>query len=129
MAKITSFITVNNPVRKYRLKEPVIVEARQFTADEAWECLTKGQLFWGQFRVSGEFSDTPREVISANFSVHHPEGIIYWTLGDYVVRGDGEYYGVKKEIFEAKYELVTGLPCGCLVVCVGHEDTVIRSDS
>ena len=106
MAKITDFVTLNNPVRKYRLKEPAIVEARQFTADEAWECLINDKPFWGQFSVTGEWNKERREVSQATVQVRDEVGATYWRIGDYVVRDDQKYYGMAKEIFEAKYELL-----------------------
>lgn len=49
--------------------------------------------------------------MSEDFEVDTLEGLMHGNAGDYLVTGiQGERYPCKKEIFEASYEVIRGVP-------------------
>ena len=81
---------------KYR-KKPVVIEARELTADTLLEVAmwsnAKGQVL----------NDGAIEFIIPTY-----EGPIYAKLGDYIIKGvDGGFYSCKPHVFAASYEPVT----------------------
>lgn len=78
---------------KYR-KKPVIVDAFEWTVDEAPD--------WWKLR-----SDINVEVDTCTALIPTLEGIMRATPGDFIIRGiRGEIYPCNPDIFEATYEKV-----------------------
>jgi hypothetical protein len=77
---------------KFR-KKPVVVEAIQWTGDNAEEILA--------FCDDGQCAQWK----SGEMAILTLEGEMHATVGDWIVRGvSNEYYPVKPDIFEATYE-------------------------
>ena len=79
---------------KYR-KKPVVIEAVQFTGDNADEigyfCGFNAQLVGREKRLE----------------IKTKEGVMTANPGDYIIKGvQGEFYPCKPDIFEQTYELV-----------------------
>lgn len=84
-------------VKKYR-KKPVVIEAIQWTKDNAGEvdlfCCGKAALVL-----------SPLPAAPLVFFIHTLEGTMKASLGDYIVKGvNGEFYPCKPDIFEKTYE-------------------------
>lgn len=81
---------------KYR-KKPVVIEAKQLTADSFEEVA----LFIGDKNIYGtNESECSIEIVTL-------EGNHYAKKGDFIIKGiAGEFYPCKQDIFAATYELV-----------------------
>lgn len=101
--------------KKYR-KKPVVIEAMQFTEEQAIEVYS-----WIEDKTLGSFepmavldgdAPAPPSGVSIDPSdgqllIATLEGVMKARLGDYVIRGvQGEFYPCKPDIFEATYDLV-----------------------
>ena len=85
-------------VRNYR-KKPVVIEAVQFTHDDA------------QFKALCDFAGSAMSEASGSpmdtLIIKTLEGEHIASLGDYIIKGvKGEFYPCKPDIFEATYEAV-----------------------
>ena len=80
-------------------KKPVIVEARQFTSANGVELVE-----WCQGSFVRDQGDSEPYIVIPTL-----EGEMRATIGAYIVKGSqfGEFWSVKKEIFEATYEAVS----------------------
>jgi hypothetical protein len=79
---------------KYR-KKPVVIEAVQWTGDNANEVawFAEGKAILGVFHDG--------------FDIHTLEGVMRANVGDYIIKGvNGEFYPCKPGIFEKTYEKV-----------------------
>ncbi len=85
-------------VEKY-FKKKVVVEVMQFTEE------TKNSVFnWITCSTYPDFDENNNPILK----IQTLEGVMVVSLDNYVVKGPfGEYWPVKKEIFEATYEKVT----------------------
>lgn len=85
-------------IKKY-IKKPIPVEAR------IWEGTGLAALElsqWSDNKVQGVFNI---ETKNFNIQIKTLEGVMVPNVGDYVVKGPaGEFWFVRKEIFEATYE-------------------------
>lgn len=81
---------------KYR-KKPVVIEAIQFTGDNAGEVIV--------WRNEDESRIHTWVVEDDSMLIPTSEGTMRATKGDWIIRGvKGEYYPCKPDIFEATYE-------------------------
>ena len=81
---------------KYR-KKPIVIEAVQWTGDNADEILD-----WGSGHVAQE--NIP---VLGRMMIATREGSIFANIGDYLIKGiAGEFYPCGKDIFEQTYDLV-----------------------
>lgn len=81
--------------KKYR-KKPVVIEVVQWTGDNVDE-LCKLE----NFRLN-------YTLINGQLGVYTLEGIMWASVGDYIIRGiRGEFYPCKPDIFNETYEEVT----------------------
>lgn len=81
--------------KRYR-KKPVVIEAVQWTGDNVDE-LCKLE----DFRLN-------YTLIDGQLGVYTLEGIMWASVGDYIIRGiRGEFYPCKPDIFNETYEEVT----------------------
>lgn len=80
------------------LKKPVVIEAVQWTgenADEVQKFLQQTEHAFAGF-VKGRYVD-----------IGTPEGLMVASPGDFIIKGvKGEFYPCKPDIFEATYEPV-----------------------
>ncbi len=80
-------------------KKPVIIEARQFLADDGAEQERLAQ--WCNGKLRGLLLHNKDRVIQINTF----EGEMEARCGDWIIRGvNGEYYPCKPDIFEMTYE-------------------------
>ena len=80
-------------IKKYVKKPPLVVEAVQWTGDNAKEVqvFTKGHLF-------GREHSNKLLIITL-------EGDINVSIGDYIIKGvNGEFYPCKPDVFKKTYE-------------------------
>lgn len=94
---------------KFR-KKPAVIEAVQFTADEAKRCLFETdyekKLFCG-LGVSGSYNKERDAVYDAYVMINTLEGDMRLKVGDWLITGvAGEQYPCKPDIFAATYEAV-----------------------
>ncbi len=81
---------------KYR-KNPVVIEAFQFTEK------TKDQIFnW--VRGCNTFPDFDEQGNSV-LRIQTLRGVMVAHIGDWVIKGEGEFYTCKPDIFDASYSL------------------------
>ena len=83
-------------------KKPVVVEARQFTIDDAINPVSIEH--WCNGKVRGMSYDPELRVIQ----IQTLEGEMEGSVNDWIIRGvKGEFYPCKPDIFEMTYETVT----------------------
>ena len=83
-------------------KRPVVIEAMQFTGDNAAEVAR-----WCGGRIGSEAKASDRTDVAYWLDIPTLEGVMKASLGDYIIRGvQGEFYPCKPDIFEATYEAV-----------------------
>lgn len=86
---------------KYR-KKPVVIDA--WKANDIEEDTAIPEWVFNAFS-DRRIGETGKE--GFDYYVNTLEGKLYFSVGDYLVRGvDGELYAVKKSIFEKTYESV-----------------------
>jgi len=84
---------------KYYRKKPVAIEAVQLTRENALEVLA-----W----INSEATDRLTQTFDNGLSIATLEGVMKANYGDYIIKGvKGEFYPVRKDIFEQTYEEVT----------------------
>ena len=80
-------------------KKPVTVEAVQFLDDV--DGLVNVQKFFSGDSLTISYRDKPKLIVPTL------EGNHYANVGDYIVKGvRGEFYPVRKDVFEETYEIV-----------------------
>jgi hypothetical protein len=83
-------------------KKPVVIEARQFTPDNA-----DAVAAWCGGRVERLAKPSDPTDVFTGLDIATLEGIMRASVGDYVIKGvKGEFYPCKPDIFEATYEPV-----------------------
>lgn len=86
-------------------KKPVVIEAIQFTEDQAIRCLIDREPAPFGLSVSGDFHPADRTVSRAWISIGTLEGTMRADIGDWIIKGvQGELYPCKPDIFAATYE-------------------------
>jgi hypothetical protein len=91
-------------VSKFR-KKPVVIEAVQFTAELALECLNADKPVVGDLRVSGTWHPGDQKLYSVYVAIPTLEGTMHANLNDWIITGvKGEHYPCKPDIFAATYE-------------------------
>lgn len=94
---------------KYRAK-PVVIEAILFTKELALDCLLNKKAGPFGLCISGEWNGVTKKLNDAYIGIDTLEGTMRANLGDYIVKGiKGEFYPVKSDIFEEKYEVVNDI--------------------
>jgi len=84
-------------IKHYR-KKPVAIEAVQLTRENALEVLA-----W----INSEATDRLTQTVDNGLSIATLEGVMKANYGDYIIKGvKGEFYPVRKDIFEQTYEEV-----------------------
>ena len=87
---------------KRYVKKPIPIEAMQWTGNNVDEIST----FVGE-NIYFDSIDEVNLTGKRNIRIHTLEGEMSAHIGDYIVRGPyGEFYPVKREIFEKTYEEV-----------------------
>ena len=90
---------VNKNMKRQYIKKPVIISAIQF--EDTGKSLVELNNFVGELRVDYKNPSIPI------LKIKTLEGLMSGNIGDYVVRGiKGEFYIVRKDIFEETYEAV-----------------------
>ena len=87
-------------IKKYR-KNPVVIEAIQFTGDNGLEIYQ-----WMHPKVPriAEHGQSP----SGAIGIKTPEGNMLAQSGDYIIKEiTGEFYPCQKNIFESTYTIIT----------------------
>lgn len=83
-------------------KKPIVIEARQFRANDWTEQSRVAD--WCNGKLRGLHLDAALRVIQ----IDTLEGEMEGQVGDYIIKGvEGEFYPCKPGIFEATYEAVT----------------------
>ena len=83
---------------KYR-KKPVVIEALQFFDDPS--TLSKLQKFMNQdIRVSYEIPNNPQLIFETFYGEEKAN------VGDFIIKGIGDYYHMEPNIFSKRYEVI-----------------------
>lgn len=91
-------------------KKPVVIEAFQLTEETRNNNVDWPNWLheaWNKKRTEegAVFPTSKLPEIVKGLSIHTKEGIMYCSIGDYLIKGiDGELYPCKPEIFEKTYE-------------------------
>lgn len=89
---------------KFWRKKPIVIEARQFLADE--NCSQLGLAEWCNGKLRGMALPRAERVIQ----ISTLEGEIEAQIGDWIIKGvRGEFYPCKPDIFSLTYEAVEPL--------------------
>lgn len=96
-------------IGQYR-KKPVVIEAVQFTRENALTWLEETEPTPFGLHVSGTWHPGDRKVYSVHICIDTLEGKMLTQVDDWIIKGvKGELYPCKPDIFAATYDEVTSV--------------------